>query len=901
MSSLEPLLLNIWSPLFPGRVLTGGDHFFAMGGDSLLATRMILEVEKQAGLPVPVGQIFLTPVLRDFAAAIEGLPWDDSQPLYIPLKPASGEGSLFGIAPAMGGVFHFREFARALPDGLGLDVIEPRVSASGGHAYASLAELVRRCLEVMRSKQPQGPYRLIGYSFGGPVAWEMACLLEKARERVDVLVLLDASGRDGYPSRMKSESLKAFLQAEAAFLAEETHVHLEYGEDFDIFRMAPLLLKKLRERRGRPVALSLQSGAGTRSRAAAMNVPAQDALRQGYHPSPYHGQLDLFRASKQLTLHRELDYDLGWARYASCCPPRISRFEGDHFSLMQPPGVGRVASAVKGLYVDAERVRHELVERECREATGLAGIPFEEPVNGEAVLDRLAAVVAAFPNKVAIRDGGARLTFQELDQTARRIAAGLQARCPGERTPVLLHSHTSWQFVCAFYGILMAGRPCVPVDTDFPELRLQKIMTLSGATCGVSLDPALLARATVGRVPVFSLSELASAEEPPLMEFPVRSSPADPAAILFTSGSTGEPKGTVIRHEMFLHMMWRRSTCWELGPHDRYAVLYSSAFMGGLIAIHGPLMSGATICIYALRQRGLPALAAWMREERITVLHLITSILRRWLGLWGGQPPLPDLRLLIPGGEATRASDLDLWKRCCSDRVRFGACLGSTECGTLAANPIPPTYQHPGGPIPVGVPFASLGVRILREDGSEASAGEEGQILVESRFIFTGYLNQETAAVSNRADGVTVYRTGDYGYRDTAGMLYNLGRRDSRIKVNGVLVELAEIESVLMQSGLLEEVVVSYRPVGPESEPRQIVAFVQPSDHGPPQLESALGAWLYGRLPAAMMPARWVRLAVFPRTANGKTDRKALQALELALEGSGLGDLKESRGVQAGS
>jgi acyl-coenzyme A synthetase/AMP-(fatty) acid ligase len=256
--------------------------------------------------------------------------------------------------------------------------------------------------------------------------------------------------------------------------------------------------------------------------------------------------------------------------------------------------------------------------------------------------------------------------------------------------------------------------------------------------------------------------------------------------------------------------------------------------------------------------------------------------MRRLLGLWDGSPELPDLRLLIPGGERARASDLELWKRTCSGKVRFATCLGSTECGTIALNPLSFAYHHTSGPLPVGKPFTSLNARVVREDGSETAAFEEGQLVIESDYIFRGYLNAgelNKSVLSFSQDGKAVYKTGDYGFFDEAGIFYNAGRQDSRVKVNGNLVELAEIESVLVESRLVDEVAVVHRPVLPDDPEPRLVAFYRSSEADDP--ESQLGAWLLERLPRIMLPAKWVRLGAFPQTTNGKTDRGTLANLKI--------------------
>ncbi|MGC9452123.1 MAG: AMP-binding protein [Oceanipulchritudo sp.] len=878
---LDDILAEIWQACLPETRIHPESNFFSLGGDSLAATSMILEVERKTGCPVPIGQIYLTPILSDFAQAIRDLDPNESAPLYIPLKEGDGTTLLFAIAPAMGGVFHFRELAEALPEGVGFSVVEPRVSASGEHNYASIEEIAEDAIEVIRNKQPQGPYHLLGYSFGGILAWAMARKLEEMAEETALLAFLDSSCRNGYRSGTEA-SLAQRILAKRRFLIECARVRKGYGEKLHLQRCIPLLSLKIRNsiRNLLPGGTSMAHADPAR----AMEVPAQRLLREAYSPGTFRGRVHLFRSEKQLTLHRELDYDLGWSAHLPEGGPDISTVPGDHFTLVKHPHAATLARAIVDL-MENEQARHAgIVAKEIATASSLAAPPFPEPVNGECLCERFLTIADAFPDHAAVRDGGARLTYRQLREKARRVAAFLLRRDPEGSGPVLLHFDTSWQFICAVYGTLLAGRCYLPVDPAFPARRILEIITLSGARIALCPRPERLEPAISGAVTVLSFSEaLASAEEP-AVHLPVPASPDSDAMLLFTSGSTGKPKGTPVPRKMILHVAWRRSTAAGFDPSDRYALPYVSAFMGAAMAIHGAVLSGSTICIYNLRRRGVQGLPAWLRRERISVLHIITSVLRNFLQSWQGNPDLPDLRLLIPGGERSRLSDIALWKSCCRETVRYATCLGSTECGTLVLTARDSAFDPGKGPIPLGIPFRSLGVRILRGDGTVANPGEEGQIVVESHYIFRGYTGEgdlNRGVLSFTPEGKSVYLTGDFGFLDEEGNLYNLGRRDARVKVMGTLVELAEVESVIMLSGLVREAVVLHRPVSPDDPDKHLVAFVVPNPGDERDLAKRLTGELLNRLPKAMIPYLWITLPRFPTTENGKTDRRALASLEI--------------------
>jgi acyl-coenzyme A synthetase/AMP-(fatty) acid ligase len=423
----------------------------------------------------------------------------------------------------------------------------------------------------------------------------------------------------------------------------------------------------------------------------------------------------------------------------------------------------------------------------------------------------------------------------------------------------------------------------VPLDTEFPELRIQEIAEISGASDIVSTDPATIPERVKNQLLSHSFEGLTGPAPDKILKTPFKVPEDESLVLLFTSGSTGRPKGTVVTRKQMHHVSWRRGSACSLSPSDRYTLLYSSAFMGGAMAIHTPLLHGSTLCIFDLRKRGLAALPQWMRDERITVQHMITSILRRLMLFLEGDFQMPDLRLLVPGGERSRLSDLELWKTTCPDKVQYCTNLGSTETGTLAMHLLSKENPIPGGTLPVGEPFGSLGLKILRNDGSEASPMEEGELVVSSHYIFRGYLGDESLnqACSFNEDGSITYRTGDFGYIDNNGILHNAGRKDSRIKINGNLIELPEIESRIIQSGLVRDTCVVYRSIEPSDRKKQLVAFYIKADTEQDQTEMELTAYLLKRLPKVMIPHIWIPLTMFPQTGNGKTNVRKMREMDL--------------------
>ena len=874
VTGLADTLKQIWSESLNHAGVKETDSFFALGGDSLAAVAMATEVERRTGLPVPVGQIYLTPVLMEFREALERMDPDSKAPIFIPMRESDGKlPTLFGVAPAMGGIFHFKDLAEALPPGQGFAVLEPQVAASGAHPYDSVEDLAAHCLTVMRSKQPQGPWLLAGYSFGGIVAWEMARQMEASGDPPALLMLLDTNSRHSYAIPGDLNSAERVL-AKARFVIHCGRIRSDFGEPFYLARCWPLFVKKVVESViGRPH----QRLPGQPLGAADMEVAAQRSLSKTYQRCHYNGTVHLFRSDHQLTLHREIDYDLGWSEHTGDGKLHIITVPGDHFSLMRHPSSVRLARHFMEGIAAVGQAHLKQIENECAKAEDCIPLPFTEPHPQDDLMERLGQVTRAYPEKTALCDGTVRLSYSRLSETAARIATTLLTAQPDSSAPVLLHFESNWQFVVAIYGVLMAGRAYVPLDPAFPPARIREIATLSEAKAAISLDPDTL-RSSLPEGIHITHFDTASSGDPGSRLLPVNSAPEAPAIYLFTSGSTGKPKGSAVSRRMLLHLCWRHHEFFKLRPQDRYAVLYVSAFMGAVGAIHPPLLSGGCLCFYNLRRRGLKTFGNWIAEERITILHAITSIQRAFYSSLSERLQLPHLRLVLPGGEPLRTSDLPLWKSRLPAGVPISSGIGSTECGTLCSYWLPEDYQHDGRAFPIGHPPASMGVTVERPDGTPAEPGEEGEIVVTSHYIFEGYLNRpdlNEALLTRLPDGRIRYQTGDYGYFDTEGLLFNLGRHDARVKVMGNLVELAEIEAVLHESGLVEEVSVALQPASTNQEP-QLVAFFRPARGQDAQLESRLASIIMRTLPLYMMPARWVRMSEFPRTITGKIDRMAM-------------------------
>lgn len=501
-------------------------------------------------------------------------------------------------------------------------------------------------------------------------------------------------------------------------------------------------------------------------------------------------------------------------------------------------------------------------------------VPFDLSEIEQSIGDRFEKVARRFPERPAVREPGRVTTYAELAAASDRLGRGLADRLCGVPGPVALMLEAGAPLFAAMVGALEAGRFYVPLDPRLPPARLEDILRV--------LDPAALVADRAGldsgrrlageSVPVWDVEEILAA--PPAPDLPVSVSPDDLAYVLFTSGSTGAPKGVMQSHRNVLHNAFKLATGLEIRPEDRLTLLSSVSFGASVSDIFGALLTGASVCPYSLSGDGLRLLPEFLTREAITIYHSVPSVFRSFSWTLDGREDLSKMRVVKLGGEAVLASDFELYRRRFPGSCLFHVGLGATEMNVIRQWFANHETPWPGGS-PLGYAVDATEVVLLDEDGN-ATAGE-GEIGVIARTLAIGYWKDPsgTAAaflpVPGRP-GLRLYRTGDLGRMLPDGCLLHVGRRDARLKVRGHRVETAEVEAALLAVPGVGEAAVG----GMESpEGMRLIAWVVRSaaDHpGIGELRRALSE----RLPGPMVPSSFVFLAALPRTPTGKVDRQAL-------------------------
>lgn len=505
-----------------------------------------------------------------------------------------------------------------------------------------------------------------------------------------------------------------------------------------------------------------------------------------------------------------------------------------------------------------------------------AFIEFRQQDRTGSIPDLFEQKVKQYPDRLAIKFRSDRLTYQELNRRANRVAHAILARHGDNDAPVALLFKQGSSVISASLGVLKAGKIYVPLDYSLPVVKASRILKDFEPRLLLTDEQNLslafeLAASSATVLNVDSLDARLSCANPGM-----RKSPVDLCYIHYTSGSTGEPKGVVQNHRNELHNIMTNTNGLRIAPEDRISLVRSNnvgATRDTLLA----LLNGAAIFPLDIKE-GLEDLGRWLINEEITVFTCVTSIFRHALKNVDHAERFPKLRLIHVGGEAITRSDVELYKTFFSDDCLFVSRLGLTETETLTYFFINKRTEITGDHVPVGYPLEGNEILLLDDDGQDVGVNRVGEIAVKSRYLAVGYWRQpELTRAKFLPDpndaNVRIYMTGDLGYKLPDGCLVHVGRKDFQVKIRGHRVELAEVELALRQvPGIKQGVVIPWED---SRGARQLAAyFVAEQDTSPTVAQ--LRSYMSQKLPGYMLPSAFMQLDMLPLTAGGKVDRRAL-------------------------
>jgi mycobactin phenyloxazoline synthetase len=463
------------------------------------------------------------------------------------------------------------------------------------------------------------------------------------------------------------------------------------------------------------------------------------------------------------------------------------------------------------------------------------------------------------------------LTYGELADRALRVAACMVERGVRPGDPVSVELAKGPGQAIAVLGVLAAGAVYVPIGTDQPAARRQKIRRAAGVRVAITDHDTGASEVGI---------ETAAGHPRPLAR-PVLLDPQALAYLLFTSGSTGEPKGVEVPHRAAMNTIDDLIDRYALGPADASLAVSALDFDLSVFDLFGPWSAGGrVVCLTEDARRDASQWAENVRAWGVTVINCVPSVLEMLLNAGTSEGWASSLRVALLGGDWVGTHLPALLHRH-APGCRFVALGGTTETAihstVCEVSEVPAAWRA----IPYGTPMRNVACRVVDEHGRDRPDWVTGELWIGGPGVARGY-RQDPDRTADRfleRDGVRWYRTGDLARYWPDGTLEFLGRRDHQVKVRGFRIELAEVEAALEQHPAVQRAIAAV--VGGD-RPRLAAAAL--TDAG----EQSMRDGVRLLLPPHMVPEYVVPLSAFPLTANGKVDRRAVTAL-IDRAGAGVG------------
>ena len=601
---------------------------------------------------------------------------------------------------------------------------------------------------------------------------------------------------------------------------------------------------------------------------AFQNSPEPDGLLADLHARPV--PVANRRAKFDLTINVAFADDgarIDWEYDSSLfLPATIEVLAGHYLGLLNAAAAMPNAPLYRLSPIDSVSHEAELLDRlaRARDVTGGANIV--------SLLDRM---TERWPAAVAIAYSGGAMTYLALAQASEALAVRLLCErgvstLAGE--PVAFFASRDPGAIIVELAILKAGGAYVPIDRSYPQRRVAFMLADSGARLfvktGCDTETVL-----PGTVTVVEYDWRARSTEP-VERLPRHQRGDDPAYLMYTSGSTGEPKGVLIPQRGVVRLIRPDDGSARFVPLSNETVMLHASSLGfdaSTFEVWGALLNGGTLVCYESTVMDLNELVEVVAAHGVNTMWLTAGLLSEFAAM---EARLPQLRWLVTGGDVVPPSAVVRLQRREPQLVIING-YGPTENTTFTCCH---TIERPVDaerPLPIGTPIPGTSVKIVGPGGFRCGIGEPGELWAGGDGLADGYHCLPDATRSRFVDDDgRWYRTGDIVRMREDGVIEYLGRGDAQVKIRGYRIELEEIERFLHEHPAVSAAAVL--ALGDDAQSKTLAAFVVT---GGERDSHRLRAWLGVRLPAYAVPAQWFFVDELPANVNGKVDRRSLFGL----------------------
>ncbi len=501
---------------------------------------------------------------------------------------------------------------------------------------------------------------------------------------------------------------------------------------------------------------------------------------------------------------------------------------------------------------------------------------FEATEINQSIAARFEKQVEKNPTNIAVQCNNKSISYRSLNNYANHLGQNILKNVNNNTKRIALLLPHDERCVIGMLGVLKSGYAYVPIDINNPINRIEYI--IQDADCNVIIcsesthGKALEVQKMKPELRVIVLSKEQKETTTANLNIPI--DPQAEAYVLYTSGSTGMPKGVLQNQKNLLHYMRIYTNEVHLSENDNLSLLPTYTFDASIKDIYASILNGATVCIYDIVENGLHQLSSWLKTQNVTIVHIVPTLYRHFIKSLSEDEKINSVRLLDISGEASYKSDIDLFRKHFPKDAFFVNDYGPTEATVITQKFIGNNTEITRNNISIGKPVIETEVFIWDEFNTEVGIYQEGEIVYKSEYLSLGYLNKEAQTKKvflASADGTSrIYKSGDIGRKLPNGEIEFLNRRDSQVKLNGQRIELSEIEYQLEQLKVIKKVIVLVNTI---NETQYLTAYVQASET---IAADDIKLLLQEQLPNYMIPSIFMFLDKFPLTRTGKISRKEL-------------------------